>query len=135
MKNFFVISVSLLMILLLSNSCKPTYNEIGVITVLNKTGENINMFYSTDYPDTTLKNSFSVCSMSFPDTISLAYDKGWKGRFNENALGVLIFFVVNRDSLIKYQGDEQYHQEQIVRRKYLLTVDSMEKNNWTIVYP
>jgi hypothetical protein len=65
----------------------------------------------------------------------LAHNKGWQVRFKENALGTLIFYVVNRDSLIKYQGNEQNYQEQIIRKKYFLTVDSMEKNNWTIIYP
>jgi len=127
------IVIIILIIHLIIGCNKP--DDTGLITIYNRTNENIIIIYSKDYPDTINMTTYAVCSIDNPDTMCLAYDKGWKGRFNQNPLGVLVFIIGNRDSLIKYSGVEEQHQNSIIRKKYFLTIDSMERNNWKIIYP
>ena len=130
MKN--IVFIMLLMSLTISCS-KP--DDIGLITVYNKTNENILISFSRKFPDTSyIKNEvYSVCSIFRPDSICKGYEKGWKSRFMQNAFGTLIFFIENADTIAKYGTDSLYaNPEKFIYKKYVLTIDSMERTNWKL---
>jgi len=126
--------VFITLFLSLTISCsKP--DDIGTITVYNRTNENILIGFSKKFPDTSyIKNEvYSVCSIYRPDSVCVGYEKGWRSRFMQNQFGTLIFFIENADTIAKYGIDSLYaNPEKFIYKKYFLTVDSMERTNWKL---
>ncbi|XZF13755.1 hypothetical protein ACTHGU_18395 [Chitinophagaceae bacterium MMS25-I14] len=125
-------------IMLFTVSCIKSNDDIAEIKMINRSGENITVDYSFSYPDTIAATGriFAGCEIQQPDTSAIMISKGWKSEFGRNAYKTLVFFIANADSFKAYSLDYiRTHQEQFVKRRYVITLDSMEKANWTITYP
>lgn len=63
-----------------------------------------------------------------------ARPREWKRYINSSADKKLRLFIIKKDSVDKY-GWKRIHQHKIYNKKYLLTLDDLEKIHWEITYP
>ena len=93
-----------------------------------------------NYPDSLLVNIKST-----PDTYATSVAPGEEGKFwafagweyelvRRNAQKTLIMVIYSPDTLSKYTFDQIQGNYNILK-KYNLSVDSLKKLNWRIVYP
>lgn len=57
----------------------------------------------------------------------------WKRYINSGVDKKMRLFIIKKDSVNKY-GWKQIHQNKIYNKKYLLTLDDLENNQWRITY-
>lgn len=119
------------------NSCKELADDdIDVIKIVNNSNHKIVVDDSYAYPDTSLNIKSSPCDGDIlPNQTGEALSlHGWKGDISSNSHGVLILFLSDRDTIRKYGADIWISEYKILKR-YELTIDYLERNNWTIYYP
>lgn len=114
--------ISITLTLLTFVGCKPV-DDIGLLKITNRSGKSILIAYSKLYPDTTayLDSLYIVCRIDLPDTTCDAYDKGWRGRFNQNPRQTLIFFI--------YEFEMPFTNPS---KRIIINLDSMERANWKL---
>ena len=123
--------------ILSASSCKELADgDVDVIKIVNNSVHNIFVSESYAYPDTSLNNISSPCDGDIlPNQTGEALSlHGWKGDICSNSHGVLILFFTDVDTINKY-GSERCRAEYKILKRYELTVDYLERNNWTVRYP
>jgi len=132
-----IIIFALYSLAFLTSSCKELADgDVDVIKIVNNSNHKIQVYESYAYPDTSLNNISSPCDGDIlPNQIGEALSlHGWKGDISSNSHGVLILFLSDSDTIDKYGADIWISEYKILKR-YELTIDYLENNNWTIRYP
>jgi len=125
----------LFLLIIAVNSCKELADDdIGVIKIVNNSIHNILVSESYAYPDTGMNNTSHSCYVSPNQTGEALSLHGWKGDITSNPHGVIILFFTDVDTINKY-GSERCRAEYKILKRYELTIDYLERNNWTIYYP
>ena len=124
-------------VLMCLSGCTPGLREVGPpIVVVNNSDRRINVAISVNYPDTSLSDVGIAYDTIYPHAQRkmISVRSGWAGYINKNPHGILLFFISDIDTFYKY-GDEVWQRDYLILKRYELTVDFMEKNNWTVTYP
>ena len=124
-----------------SSSCRKEKSD-GLVTI-NNANYTINVRILFNYPDTTLEmgeNCLDCTADIEPNTLKEHFFFP-NSRYNwstiiadRNSHSTLTMFVIHRDTLDKYSF-EQIQQDYNILKRYDLSVEDLENQNWTITYP
>jgi hypothetical protein len=110
--------------------------DVGKIKFVNLTSERIGVYFSNLLPDTTM-NSLADCGCStiLPNSECTLYSRyGWKNDIKKFCpSGMIMFVVLNRDTVDKYGIDDVKLNGRVAKR-FKLSIDSLENINWTLMY-
>lgn len=65
---------------------------------------------------------------------SLTFPGAWKYYFEERSPQILMLYIFNKDT-IEQVSWERIEQENLVEKRYDLTLEILDSLNWTITYP
>lgn len=143
MKDVKILCLIILLIPLLSGDCNKDVNGYDLrFKVKNNSNGVISIFQnSLDYPDTTLFETrpfleandyyfiMSGKSRSFYLTGST-----WEKEFNKASNGIIMVYLINTDTLKKFDWDSIRINYKILQR-YDLSLKDLQNRNWEIEYP
>jgi hypothetical protein len=121
-----------LFLLLLSSTCNDKDLNRD-LTVKNNYSDSICTILTEIYPDTTIDCRVAGIGIGDHQEYKLTLRNGWQNEFNRIG-GVLQVFIIDKciwrtepcDTIKKYNK---------ILKRYQLTLDDVEKMNWTITYP
>lgn len=121
--------------ILTSTTCHKEPNEHYCLTFKNKSNKKLNLFLNDSFKCYLLNNQHYAVNVNSDETINDFYCQGsssWEYFLNRGGKFYILFY--NRDSVINLDCDtiEKY---QPYYKKILLSLDSLNQNNWTITYP
>jgi len=133
MKNLKLYSIILLSLL---TSCMDINDSRGIITH-NKSNNSIYCFYLQH----DLTKMDSVPQYSFPphetkaneDDINLIVKPRWEEYIKTCDNQKIRYYIIKKDSVDKY-GWETIFRKNIYNKKYLFTIEELDRLNWTIAY-
>jgi len=106
------------------------------IRIVNNSDKTLIMYTSFAYPDSTLnpKNNTQRPVIK-PHADYLDYWGCVEGALNNrNEHGVLIYFFIDNDVVENYPLDT-ISKYRMYLRQYNLTIEGLQKDNWTVTYP
>ena len=123
---------SFLFLLLLSSTCneKDMHKDL---TIKNNTSDSICTLYTEIYPDTILDCRVVGIGIGAHQEYQFVLRNGWPNKFDRIG-GVLQIFIIDSKIWKNEPCDsiKKYHR---ILKRYQLTLDDVEKMNWTITYP
>lgn len=123
-----------LSIILCSASCEKLVDHAYIIKIQNNSRDTIQFYESYNYPDTTIDVIKPRLKMVYPSKYSsLESKKDW----NEVLVSpkdTLSIFILSKDTVDKYSWDKIRSDYNVLKR-YDLSLDDLEKQDWTITYP
>lgn len=137
MKNLIIL---LFCIMLISAACSDDNNNChSCIKIVNKSSTSIYYYESLHYPDTSINNYnpskagsfFKVESNSTNDDITSSC---FEADFRINPYGKIIYFIYDAHTIETVPWDTIKKKYMILKR-YDLSLDDLNKMNWTITYP
>ena len=137
----YIFLLLIILIFITASTCKKEKTD-GLVTV-NNANHTINVTIEFDYPDTTLQKGRECldCIADIDANTSFKHFYFPNGRYNwsikiadRNIHNTLTVFVIHKDTLDKYTF-EQIQKDYNILKRYELTVDELEAQNWTITYP
>lgn len=136
MKKQLIILI-LVISLFIIDSCKDfhPFDRSSRFWVQNDSRKLIFFLVSYNYPDTIIPDTYDEIS-NVPAWDKSPYDKKgkWKKIFEELPADKLSIFIFESDSIEKYDWDE-IRSKYIIAKRYDLSYDDMEKNDWIVTYP
>ena len=113
--------------------------DICVIKFYNNSSDIVELVASHDLPDTSLSNIYFIGGnaqgiINPKEVVSLP-TTGWKNTINKLCPSGKIMFVVMNNDTIKQYGWDDVKANYRIEKRYELSIDDLEKMNWSIVYP
>lgn len=128
-------------IFILSNSCEKVMEKWYTIKIQNNTNKVIFVSAGCDkyglfsYPDTMLTtNKPSLLSVSPNDYNNLRSSIKWEEIVKEQPEGRLSIYFFNSDTLNSYNWAQIKDGNRVMKR-IDLSVEELDKMNWTVTYP
>lgn len=122
----------IILILFCGGSCEKIVDHAYYINVQNSTNDTVLCYDSYNYPDTLVSFDKPLLQTVTPQSYTkLISKKEWKGVLPKDT--ILIYFL-SKDSVDKYSWDKIRSNYNILKR-YDLSLDDLEKQNWTVTYP
>jgi hypothetical protein len=140
MKTIKMIAIISIQFILMANSCKDgeSYYDYR-LKVINKSNMTIYAEYTMSQIDTLLPYTDSPFNHS-PDkttpngTITLGRGGSWEDAFNEDTTQKLRIFIFNA-SIVDNTPWDTIKKNYMILKRYDLSLDDLNKMNWTITYP
>jgi hypothetical protein len=103
---------------------------------MNNSGRSLSVGESHIFPDTSLDGlDYKAGSVGLNKRYPISTTLGWKNTINKLCPSGRIMFVVISDDTIKKYGIDNVEAQYRIERRYELSIDSLERRNWTISYP
>lgn len=144
MKNMKHIPVLALFVFANSCSCDP-YELNRKLFISNNSAIKIAVFISKSYSD-SVNYIFESCQVNDVAYLVDPQSKrtylhrvNWENEIKQIANKGIFFFVYNSDSALKYYDNAActtlYKRSDLVLKRFNVTTDYLNKNNWTLAYP
>lgn len=138
--NFMKRNTIAIIVILLLSSCgaveRCPKGDVCIISFINNSGRSLSVGESYIFPDTSLESlDYRAGSVGLKKQYPIGTVSGWKNKINKFCpSGKIMFVVVNNDTVKKY-GIDSVEANYLIERRFVLSIDSLEKRNWTITYP
>lgn len=127
-----------------SCSCDP-YKLNRKLHIRNNSNTEIVIIDSPSYPD-TLNYSFEPCRAEDvarlvpPNSDKIYLHRiNWENEIKKSSNGGLLFFAIDADSAKsyaeKYGCDTIEKRKDLILKRFAVTLDYLNSNNWTLTYP
>ncbi len=126
-----ILIFSLSIIILSSTTCKKD-NIHYELTIINKSNKSIYMNWADSYPDTLLNCPWGVEIPVNDKYIISSGSHGWEDIFK--SMDVLQIFIVDAN-FAKTTPCDSIRKYNMILKRYALTYNDLQNNNWTITYP
>jgi hypothetical protein len=128
-------------LLLMAFSCDKIADSVYFITVKNNTSHGIQAtaglgsIYMSSYPDTAISESKPYFLPVAPNDYShLQLHEKWENVFPRLPADTLSIYIFSTDTLNAYDWSEIRTGYKVLKR-YDLSLDDLQKSNYTITYP
>ncbi len=119
-------------IILCSASCEKIVDHAYYIKVQNSTNDTVLCYDSYSYPDTLISFDKPLLQTVTPQSYTkLISKKEWKEVLPKDTISI---YILSKDTVNKYSWDKIRSDYNILKR-YDLSLDDLEKQNWTVTYP
>lgn len=136
MKKIYLIII--LGIVMMSSTCGGDRDDCHRnIRIINNSDKTIRLFGSYSYPDSISDFGTDVTLYNidpYSDYFDYSKSCGEASINNRNKYGVLMYFLID-DAVLKSTPMDTIVKYKMYLKKYDLTVESLEKSNWTVTYP
>lgn len=121
------------MLFIFCNSCDIFFEHVYFMRVHNNTNDTILVYAGYNYPDTSLIYKKPRLIMIYPNshTGGLQSAEYWADKLKSDTLSV---FILSKDSVDIYNW-EQIRDKYNILKRYDLSINELENQKWTIVYP
>lgn len=110
--------------------------DVCTISFMNNSGRSLSVGESYIFPDTSLSSlEYRAGAVGLRKQHLIGTTLGWKNKINKLCPSGKIMFVVFSDDTIKKYGLDNVEAQYRIERRYELSIDSLERRNWTINYP
>jgi hypothetical protein len=123
-----------LWIMLCSASCEPWVDHVYSIKIQNNTNDTLLFFESYSYPDTTITQSKPILKWIYPKDYSYLDSKKDWDEVLVPPKDTISIFILSKDTIDKYRWNEIRIDYNILKR-YDLSLEDLQRMNWTISYP
>jgi hypothetical protein len=139
MKYFKILLIALLHSILVSSSCKKESSYYDYrLKVVNNSKDMIYADFYQSYPDTTLSSNShfdgEILKARPNDTITLIRGGSWENAFSSDITEKLMVYVFDAE-IIEDTPWDTVKANYMVLKRYDLSLQELEKMNWTISYP
>ncbi len=147
MKMLYTNILYLIVLLIGSASSCDKDNGIGhgddELTTTNNANHSVFSIITFNYPDTSLQQNGSCIGCFVEINANSSYQHfyfpnskyGWKSHIvDRNLQNTLTMFIIHKDTLNKYSF-EQIQEDYNILKRYDLSIDDLEKQDWTLTYP
>jgi len=123
----------ILLLVFCSTGCEKLADHTNFIRIHNYTNDTVQAYAGYDYPDTMLCVEKPRLVMIYPNTQDggLESKTDWKDKLQSDTL---IIFLLSKDTVDTYSWEEIKNDYKILLR-YDLSINDLENQNWTIIYP
>jgi hypothetical protein len=116
-------------------TCEPFVESVYSISLRNDTNQALSYTVSFNYPDTLIPSDYTKLR-GLPATKTSFYDskKDWDKVFKEDLPGDTLSFFIFTD-VVTEDNWESVRANYEVAKRYDLSLQDLERLNWTVVYP
>ncbi|MGV8091904.1 MAG: hypothetical protein AB2L24_08580 [Mangrovibacterium sp.] len=134
MKVKYVLAM-IIMIVYSNNSCELLGDHVYRFWILNNSNEALNFLVSYNYPDTIIPDTYDkVKSLNPNDKTPYDSKKKWEEVFYELPADTLSIFIFSRNTIINQEW-EKILENYMVLKRYDLSIEDLEEQNWVVAYP
>jgi hypothetical protein len=102
------------------------------ITIQNNSSDSICFLYTEKYPDTLIDCKLVQRGLGPKQEYKLELRNGWENEFSR--IHVLQIFIIDLN-IVRTEPCDTIRKYNKILKRYQLTLDDVEKINWTITYP
>lgn len=118
-------------IILLNFGCEKPVDKVYSIRIENSSNDTIQFYASFVYPDTIIVNEKPRLKLAYPNKYGhIDSEEKWEDVLPNKIISI---FILSKDTVDTYSWAEIRNDYNILKR-YDLSIDDLEKQNWTIVY-
>ncbi len=124
----------LVSIFLYAASCEKLVDHVYSIKIKNNSNDTVQFYESYSFPDTSIDVTKPRLKMVYPSRYSFLDSKKDWDEVLVPPNDTISIFILSKDTVDSYSWDKIRSDYNVLKR-YDLSLDDLEKQNWTVAYP